>query len=178
MNNSNFDIYKYISETFKERDDTPDVFEELDKYFYQIPSAPPSTPEHTPRIAIDIPNDTFTIAESSDDDNINTIDNIQSILSYSKYELLITSYLEKKEYRRPTHKSRDARNIWKSAKIPKYATIYNIELLLLDWAFTYASLEIYDKKIISIKWNTINNSKCQSTWKCFLHWIICASNSQ
>ena len=172
MNNSTFDIYKYISE----RDDTPDVFEELDKYFYQIPSAPPSTPEHTP-ITIDIPKDNFNINDSSDEDTTNTIDNIQTILNYSKYELLITSYLEKKEYRQPAHKSRDARNIWKSAKIPKYATIYNIELLLLDWAFTYASLEIYDKKIMSIEWNITNNSKCQSTWKCFIHWIICASNS-
>lgn len=150
MNILNLDFdFNNISEIFKKKDHTQDIFDEL--YDYQILSVPPTSPN----------------------DNIIT-DNLN--IHYSINDLLITSPLNKKQYKCPTHNSHDAQNIWISAKIPNYSTIYNIELLLLNWAFTYASLEISDNKIISIKWNT-NNSKCQSTWKCFIRWIICASTS-
>lgn len=152
-----------------------------------IPSAPPSSPqlESVPihQLTIDIPEDDFHLndiicAESSEDEKENNINDIQNILNFSKSELIISSTSDKTLYKCPPRNSIDARKIWKSAKIPRCAVIQDIESLLLDWAFTHAYLEIYNKKIRKIIWKSKSNCRCESTWKAFLQWIVCASHSQ
>ena len=90
---------------------------------------------------------------------------------------MVSSIYDRTIYKCPSRKSIDARNIWKSAKIPKTAYIYDIENLLLNWAYKNAYLEIHNKKIIKIRWNTKTNCYCESTWQAFLKWIKCASIS-
>jgi hypothetical protein len=102
---------------------------------------------------------------------------IQDFISFPKNELMISSKDDNTLYSQPPRKSPDARKIWKSAKIPTLAYKYDIEFLLLNWAYKYAYLEINNKKIDKIIWKLKNKSKCQSTWQCFLQWILCASVS-
>ena len=187
MNSSNlkFNINQFISQTLDDSKEYLDVFAELEQYTIpEIPKAPPSSPEnktpHTPRVTIEIPEDKFSLDYSDDENNsINYhIQDIQSILNFPKTELLIFSKAEPKNYRRPSTKSTDARHIWNAAKIPKIASIQDIELLLLDWAYTYASLEISGKKIQKITWPSKSNAPCIATWSSFIHWIICACISR
>lgn len=155
----------------------------------EYPVAPPSSPEiySNPlhNLSIEIPdsddiftNNGITYPQSSDDDADIHIDDIQNFINFPKSELMISSLEDRTLYKRPSRKSIDARKIWKSAKIPPKAYIYDIESLLLDWAFTHAYLEIYDKKIKKIIWKSKSNCRCESTWKTFLQWIICGSLSQ
>lgn len=184
----------YISQTLTEPDNYFDIFEELERYSnpgprrfsfsipenISIPSpkAPPPSPIETIRPKITIPEDNSL--EYSSDEEIASLDtnDIQKILDFPKKDLLIFSKNDTKNYRRPPNKSIDARNIWINAKIPTIANIHTIELLLLDWAYTYAFLKIKHRKIQSIKWTLQNNIKCSATWSCFVKWIICASISR
>lgn len=187
MNSSNlkFNINQFISQTLDDSKEYLDVFEELQQYTIpEIPKIPPSSPEnntlHTPRVTIEIPKDTFSLDYSDDENNfINYhIQDIQTILKFPKTELLTFDKLPPKNYRRPSTKSIDARHIWTTAKIPKIASIHHIELLLLDWAHTYASLEITDKKITKITWPSKSNAQCIASWSSFIKWIICACISR
>ena len=147
----------------------------MEQYYYEIGKDPSPTPEHIPQNILETPKEDFILHNSSYEDIV--IDTIQTILDYPKNELIISSYSDTTLYKCPTKKSLDARHIWKSAKIPKNAISYDIESRLLDLSFTYASLEIFDRKILFIKWNTLSNSKCQSTWRGFIRWILCATVS-
>lgn len=151
------------------------------------PSSPPSSPSiqplSTPRATIKIPEDDdfyldrsefFPDKDSESGSPAGFLKDIQSILDYPKECLLISNKSDKALYKRPPKKSFDARKIWRQAHIPRNACIQDIEYLLLDWAFTYARLQIQDKQIKYIIWKSHSNCVCQATWKAFLHWIVCS----
>jgi hypothetical protein len=193
-----FDMHTYISH--------PDIFDELEedlakskrrfslslpKEFdddvsldsieesIQVPPAPPPSPTQRPTIEISDEDSYLNLHSynSSDDEKEEPIKDIQGSLGFSKEDLLISSTRDIMLYKCPPRKSFDARKIWKLAKIPRRAYIREIETLLLDWAFTYAVLEISGKKIVKISWTSKSNCHCQSTWPAFIRWIICASVS-
>ena len=149
-----------------------------------VSPTPPPSPQITcdkSTITLQIPDDLnnfylepFPI-DSSESEDDKPISDIQSTIHFSKEDLLISSYMDRTLYKKPSRKSADARKIWKQAKIPKAAISRDIESLVLDWAFTHASLEIKGKKIQSITWTSKSNCNCQSTWRAFLKWILCAS---
>jgi hypothetical protein len=154
------------------------------------PSSPPSSPciepLQTPKVTIAIPDEDDFYLDRSDfipDKDSETgspaafLKDIQSVLDYPKECLLISNRFDKALYKRPTRKSFDARKIWRQAHIPRNAHIQDIEYLLLDWAFTYARLEIQDRQIKYIFWKSQSNCLCQATWKAFLHWVICSTFS-
>jgi len=147
-----------------------------------IPVAPPPSPTITPfnRPAIFIPDDDFYF-ELCHEDSISPtqrpLPDIQTALDFPKQELFISQITDINNYKRPPKKSHDARKIWKAAYIPKLATIRQIEVALLDWAYTYAYLEIKDKKIVSITWKSDSQCTCRAKWASFLRWMICACYS-
>lgn len=116
--------------------------------------------------------------------NSNTFNKIKMPTEYhyisylSQNILLTTSSQDTKLYKIPPKYSIDARYVWKSAKLFKYAYIRDIEILLLEWASKNASLSIVGDKIDEITWKSNTNCWNKSTWNTFLHWIICASLSQ
>jgi hypothetical protein len=130
----------------------------------------------TARLPILIPgeeDDVFFFLENCND-IVETfpINPIQTSLD-SRDVLLITTE-NPKLYRIPPNTTADTRRIWIHANIPQAARIRDIEMKLLDWAFTYANLEIIDKKITWIDWK-LGNTTCGSTWSAFLKWILCGS---
>lgn len=181
-----FNINSYISKSLIDNDNCLDIFEELYEYF---------KPEEPTKITSLIPNNiknklSIPISEitkgsqSSSESELSTcyfmnnnIKDIQTSLNFPKSELLIFSNYEPTTYKQPHSKSIDAHHIWKEANIPNIASIQHIELLLLDWAYTYASLEINENKIKQITWNLHNSTKCISSWSGFIKWITCASIS-
>lgn len=185
-----FDLNTFIYDNWYQDDIVfNDVFDELEernttvdsrRFSFSIPNDTPPAPPPSPRPTINIPE------EKDDDIELDTIElesnpptptDIQPSLDFSKKALLISSIYDKQMYRRPPKKSIDARRVWKYAKIPSIATIYEIEYKLLDWAYTYASLEIVDKKIIRITWRAPSECTCTCAWSTFLKWIICATHS-
>lgn len=149
-----------------------------------IPPVPPSSPQldSTPKLSILVPdNDDFYLDATdnlpSSDDEETQINDIQNSLNFSKQDLIISPDNDKTLYKLPPRKSYDARHIWKMSKIPRVAYIRDIEWLVLDWAFTYAHLEISNKKIKSITWKSKSKCLCKSSWQAFLHWLICATFS-
>lgn len=102
---------------------------------------------------------------------------IDPFLSFSKEWLYVTSNLDKTVYFMPPKTSGDTRKIWRYAKIPAWAFARDIEIQLIDWAYTYADLVIEDRQIKKITWTTKSNSKCSSTWTAFIRWIICSTLS-
>jgi hypothetical protein len=118
--------------------------------------------------------ETSELYDSSDEElDSQLIIDIQTALNFPKTDLLISNNFDTILYKRPSKKSPDVRYVWKSARIPKYANIMNIEILLLNWVYTFGSLEIIDKQITKVKWFSKNNSLCESTWRAFLTWILC-----
>jgi hypothetical protein len=149
-----------------------------------VPPTPPSTPENkefTPRITISIPEETDDIIFSLDgfsdviESNPPSPQSIQTSIDFPKEELLIFLNTDTKIYKIPSRKSKDARKIWRYAKINNVAQINEIESKLLDWAFTYANLKITNKKIEAILWRTHSGCLCSSKWSTFVKWIICAT---
>ncbi len=124
-------------------------------------------------LSITIPDDDIDMISY----NVPTPNNIQSALDYPKELLMTWSISNKQRYMCPPVSSHDARQVWLNAKLPPFvtATASEIERKLLDWAFTYASLEIVGRKIKSITWHT--TSRHVADWDTFLKWIICASKS-
>ena len=100
---------------------------------------------------------------------------IESVIDYPKEELMVTSRYDKTMYYMPGMTSYDARHIWRWANIPHWASIWDIESCLIDWAHTYAKMEIVDKQIVRISWTLKNQSKCSSGWLTFIRWLICAT---
>jgi hypothetical protein len=96
-------------------------------------------------------------------------------VNFSRAQLLISPTNDKTLYKCPSEKSIDARKIWINAKIPNCTDIRTIEVLLLDWAFNNAYLEIYNNTIHKIIWTSNSNCKYEFTWKSFLRWMTCAS---
>jgi hypothetical protein len=148
------------------------------------PSSPPLRPNTDERVAVLIPEDDFYLNDldaAADDDSEaggpEPLKDIQDMLDYPKDCLLITSHYSKVFYKRPGHAAADARHIWKQAHLPRSACIQDIEYLLLDWAFTYAHLEIKDRTVREVAWLTKSQCVCRSTWSAFLHWILCASST-
>jgi hypothetical protein len=99
-------------------------------------------------------------------------------MSHSKFDLfmgisLTTTSKDIQLYRRPSHKSHDANTVWRQAYLPDFATLHNIEIQLVEWALTNATLVVKDKKIMSITWKNVNNISCSSNWSTFLKWMIC-----
>lgn len=129
---------------------------------------PPITSEE------DTSNYTF-FYETDDEQEALIMNDIQSSLTFPKTELLLSSKNDKVFYKMPSKSAKDVYTIWKAARIPRAATRYNIEILLLDWAHTHATLEIVDKRIAYIKWKSVNNSICEATWSAFLKWFLCAT---
>lgn len=204
--NSQFDINQYTSENnyidvFDEIEglkrygrrfslSLPEDFNDIqsDEQTFYIPPAPPTSPQlESQQLAIKVPDDDFYIdlsefcyhssEDDSDNDSEEEIKDIQNSLAFSKDDLLISSLSDKTPYKCPPRTSFDARKIWKTAKIPQVAYIRDIESLLIDWAFTYAVLEISGKNIVRISWKSKSNCRCHSTWHAFLQWILCATIS-
>jgi hypothetical protein len=169
-----FDINSYISQSLIDNDNNLDIFEELEKYF-----GPNKISAPIPKVvSIQSYINTCEVLDSSNESPINIhIKDIQTILNFPKNKLLVFYNSEPKRYKRPDTNTIDVFHIWKNANIPKVASIQDIEILLLDWAHTYASLEIdeKDKKITKITWHLLNKTICISTWSAFIKWIICAS---
>lgn len=151
------------------------------------PASPPSSPtlNSTPKVPIEIPDDDFYLDrtefypenDSDTDKSPLPLNDIQNELKFPKEYLLTSNPYDKSLYKRPPRKSFDARKIWKQAHIPRNACIRDIEYLLLDWAYTYARLQIENQKIKLIIWRSQSNCICQATWTSFLRWIICSSFS-
>lgn len=160
--------------------DKPDVFEEI-------------LGTHNRRLSLSIPEeyDTYNtydseiaficksmpIAPPPSPSSHSHIKDIQTSLDYPKQVLFISSLHNRRVYKMPHIKSIDAYKIWNEAGIPLNAYENIIESQLLDWAYTYAQLEIVDRKIVSIKWSGSSNSICEASWPAFLKWILCASIS-
>ncbi len=104
------------------------------------------------------------------------VDGIQNYIDFPKSLLLTTGGNAQQMFSRPPRSSRDARNVWKQAKLPKSAPLITIERKLLDWAFVYAILEIKDKRIESITWR--GSAVCRASWAAFLRWMTCAGGTQ
>lgn len=150
------------------------------------PSAPPSSPE-VPSLTSGL---SILLPEENDDvffslDNFNDIiesnppspNPIQDSINFPKESLLVFSNTDKTVYKMPSRKAYDARKIWRYAKISSISQIREIEIKLLDWAFTYANLKIINNKIESIIWKTHSGCFCSSKWVTFIKWILCASHS-
>ncbi len=156
-----------------------------------MPSSPPSSPALAPisdeRVAILIPDDDDFYLDRSDMDSPNIsattgtafkpLKDLQEALDFPKELLLITQRNNTFLYTMPEPASADVRSIWIQAHIPKRACIQDIEYLLLDWAYTYAHLEIVDKYVKYVVWPTSGNCVCQASWPAFLRWIICATSA-
>lgn len=172
---------------------------QVENYFAPGGSSPPSSPQSSPmsspmslpsiqcdsdeRVAILIPeDDNFCLDGKQAENNavsprLEPLNDIQNILDYPKYCLLITGQRAKTFYRCPGVAAADARHIWKQAHLPRSACIQDIEYLLLDWAFTYAHLEIKDRAVKGVAWLTKSECVCRATWSAFLNWILCACSS-
>jgi hypothetical protein len=136
--------------------------------------------DSVPKLSILIPNEveggeSFKLDKGDNiESNPPTPNSIDPVLPFSKEWLYVTSNLDKTVYFMPPKTSGDARKIWRYAKIPAWSFIRDIEIQLIDWAYTYANLYIEDRQIKKITWMTQSNSKCSSTWPAFIKWIICA----
>jgi hypothetical protein len=148
------------------------------------PSAPPPTPEispFTPRLTLQIPEENDDCIFSLDgfvdeiESNPPSPKQFKNSIEFPIEFLLTFPDTDKTLYKIPPRKAQDARKIWRYAKISKTAQIRQIELKLLDWAFTYANLKIFDNKIQAIIWKTHSGCLCSSKWSTFVKWIICAS---
>lgn len=187
--NRHFDLNKLIAENYYSSEGQiaydNDVFDELNSFGTRflisediVPPPPPPTPDQTPRLRLIIPEEKYDDVElDMVESNLPTPINIQQTLDFSKELLMISSIYDNTICKIPSKKSQDARKIWEYAKIPSVATVREIEYKLLDWAYTYASLEIVDNKIIRITWHSHSNCTCISTWSAFLKWIICSTKS-
>jgi hypothetical protein len=148
------------------------------------PSAPPPTPEitpFTPRLSIQLPKENDDCFFSLDgfvdkvESNPPSPKPIKDSITFPIESLLTFPDTDKTLYKIPPRKAYDARKIWRYAKISQVAQIRQIELKLLDWAFTYANLKITDNKIEAIIWRTQSGCLCSSKWTTFIKWILCAS---
>lgn len=189
MESHNNDIFDELDELDKLQEN----YERSTRFSFSIPNddpfktppVPPPSPHISSTTETPSPRLTLLIPEEKDEDfelesfelesNPPTPTNIQPTLDFSKESLLISSPSNTQIYKRPPRKAHDARKVWRYAKIPSAATIREIEYKLLDWAYTYAALEITDKKIKKITWRTHSNCVCSCAWGTFIKWIICAS---
>ena len=80
-----------------------------------------------------------------------------------------------KLYPIPPRKSRDARNIWKQARIPSLAPYHEIESNLAIWAHSHAEIIQMDGNT-TIKWKSNSGAHFTSPWKTFVKWMICATH--
>jgi hypothetical protein len=80
-----------------------------------------------------------------------------------------------KLYPIPPRKSRDARNIWKQARIPSLAPYHEIESNLAIWAHSHAEIIQKDGNT-TINWKSNSGTHFTSPWKTFVKWIICATH--
>jgi hypothetical protein len=200
---SKFNLFDYISEGETKEMTSSNVFSDLgERFSFSIPSGPPivirdnyfarpTSPPPSPtlqsaetdsRVAILIPDDDDFYLDRSDavSPNIAVSDaaplkDLQGAIDYPKECLLITPPDNTFLYTMPPPSTADTRHIWIQAHIPKRACIRDIEYLLLDWAYTYAHLEIVDRRVKYIAWPTSSGCVCQATWAAFLRWIICAT---
>jgi hypothetical protein len=188
-----FNLNDYIVEDYLCNKSKADF--SVERFSFSIPPdvqspPPPTSPQLRAnideRVAILIPDedDDFYLNEFRDNDSdckspdiIEPLNDIQNILDYPKEYLLITSRYSKAFYKRPGLAAGDARYIWKQAHLPHLACVQDIEYLLLDWAFTYADLEIKDRKICGVAWLTKSECLCRASWSAFLHWILCACST-
>ena len=148
------------------------------------PTAPPPTPEifpFSPRLTLQIPEDNDDCIFSLDgfvdeiESNPPSPNKFKNSIDFPIEFLLVFPDTDKTLYKIPPKKAQDARKIWRYAKISKVAYVREIELKLLDWAFTYANLKITENKIQAIIWRTKSGCLCSSKWATFVKWMICAS---
>lgn len=146
------------------------------------PPAPPPSPTIMPleRPVILIPDDDFYFelcAEDSLSPPHSPLIDIQTVLDFPKHELYLTAITDENIYKEPPKQSHDARKVWRAAQLPRVSTIREVEIALLNWANTYARLEIKDRKILSITWISESKCTCRSTWAAFIRWMACACYS-
>jgi hypothetical protein len=109
------------------------------------PPSPPLSPCDTPRVKIIIPEEKPTQCLSIIEQSFNMSSHFNGIL-------LISSTYDNTSYSIPTKQTKDARKLWRSAKIPYSASAREIETKLIEWAFKYAQVKIVDDKIKEISW--------------------------
>jgi hypothetical protein len=161
INDAYFQIYKDVSQwPLNNR-----------RFSFSVPDDKPTGPQNMLTIQVPVDID----AEPESDSPLKTPNDIQSAIGFSKELLLISSQDDTKYYKRPPRKSIDAYKVWRAAKIPDNALIRDIEIKLIDWAFTYAQLKIIDNKIALVSWFSHSKCICTCSWTTFLKWIMCAS---
>jgi hypothetical protein len=145
--------------------------------------------DYVRRFSFSVPEEANNILTNdiTTNNNLDNKDLIETNISMNELENLdlikimriipLTPNNNKIKYKIPTEKANDVREIWMQAKIAEEETAYNIEIKLICWAFDFAIANVDKRKITKITWITSSGCKCDSTWKAFLNWIICASTS-
>ena len=117
--------------------------------------------------------DTDSIDNGSDDSDTESVYPVRDILDvdprYATFNVL--GY---EVYKKPPKSSKAIRTIWKQAGLGEEATLYQIELHLVDWAQRYAEVYEDNFKITHISWKcTKRNMTLKTSWLVFIKWILC-----
>jgi hypothetical protein len=84
-------------------------------------------------------------------------------------------------FKHPPKSSKDAYNVWKDAKLPKYASKSLIESELTKWAIQNAFINSTSNSDTSewiITWKTKSDVSCTSKFTTFIKWMLCACSRQ
>lgn len=136
----------------------------------------------------------FTLEEYSDNyikcstdsyaDYSNDIDNSNIFYSILKSDTndpitkIISKGFELKQFKIPTIKAKDARDIWMKSGLDDISSFNDIQDKLINWVSSFAEIEHNDDiNKTQITWRTETGCKCVSTWYNFIRWILCASIS-
>ena len=87
---------------------------------------------------------------------------------------LLTSEYDQHLYGIPPLGCFHARTIWLQAGLPLHALARFLEIKMIDWACTYALLDIQHKEIRSVRYQTSRDCLYFCSWHVFLRWIMCA----
>jgi hypothetical protein len=115
--------------------------------------------------------DTGLIDKENDSDNesVYPVRDVEVDPRYTTFD-----NLAKDIYKKPPKSSKAARTIWKQAGLGDEATLYQIELHLVDWAQKYAKIYEDNFKITHITWKcTKRDMTLQTSWLVFIKWVLC-----
>lgn len=132
-------------------------------------------------LTIDVNKDENEIEEeleiilSSDNSDAESVYDERDINVDSRY---ITNSPDNTEvYKKPPVESACIRQIWKQAGLGQEATLYQIEMHLIDWANSYATLITKDYNITEIQWKCgKTGTRYITTWQVFIKMVLCGCN--
>lgn len=87
---------------------------------------------------------------------------------------LLTSEYDQHLYGIPPPSCFHARTIWFQAGLPMRALGRWLEVKLVDWAYTYALVDIQAEEIRSVRYQASGNCLYFCSWRVFLRWMMCA----